>query len=379
MATTRAITIATTRESTAENSEQLVCTRRSWANKVRETANDIAKCAEGSSPGLGRRDSGWRLRPGGFLWALAVFPGLALSGCAATPFYPGYYADLMDPAPTIAATWVPRTLVPGDVANVSAPSIGVAINRSDRCDAQRTLPICERRNWADSAPSGIASGRSGVPAKAAIPLRARNSLHRPKRALRKARRLLCRFLDAGITRGAPLAPARWSRELPPRWETKSRSQRIVVAVDRWAGPKETPPPRCRHRAGEFRSPRWPAKPPQFDTACFRQAEFAASLSTPCARRITTAFRRSHPSHTLWRPTHPACAEFQPVDQVDHCVVARRRVSGDSPIVASLQMVPGCSCACAALANRVRQPGAFCGGCSRPPHSDSLPWLRSSPT
>jgi hypothetical protein len=54
MATARAITIATMRESTAENFEQLVCTRRSWANKVRETANDIAKCAEGSSPELGR-------------------------------------------------------------------------------------------------------------------------------------------------------------------------------------------------------------------------------------------------------------------------------------------------------------------------------------
>jgi hypothetical protein len=30
--------------------------------------------------------------------------------------------------------------------------------------------------------------------------------------------------------------------------------------------------------------------------------------------------------------------------------------------------------CSLLANRVRQPHTFCGGCSRPPHSASLPWL-----
>ena len=38
-----------------------------------------------------------------------------------------------------------------------------------------------RLKWADSSPSGTASGRTGVHAKAVIPLRARNRLHRPKR------------------------------------------------------------------------------------------------------------------------------------------------------------------------------------------------------
>ena len=37
-----------------------------------------------------------------------------------------------------------------------------------------------RLNWAGSALTGVASGRTGVRAKAAIPLRARNRLYRPK-------------------------------------------------------------------------------------------------------------------------------------------------------------------------------------------------------
>jgi hypothetical protein len=37
-----------------------------------------------------------------------------------------------------------------------------------------------RLNWVDSAPTGTASGTTGVRAIAALPLRARNSLHRPK-------------------------------------------------------------------------------------------------------------------------------------------------------------------------------------------------------
>jgi hypothetical protein len=36
-----------------------------------------------------------------------------------------------------------------------------------------------RLNWADSAPTCTPSGTTGARAKAAIPLRARNSLHRP--------------------------------------------------------------------------------------------------------------------------------------------------------------------------------------------------------
>jgi hypothetical protein len=35
-------------EINVRNYGPLVCTRRSWANKVKETANDIAKCAEDS-------------------------------------------------------------------------------------------------------------------------------------------------------------------------------------------------------------------------------------------------------------------------------------------------------------------------------------------
>ena len=36
-----------------------------------------------------------------------------------------------------------------------------------------------RLKWADSAPTRVASGRTGMRAKAAIPLRERTSLHRP--------------------------------------------------------------------------------------------------------------------------------------------------------------------------------------------------------
>ncbi len=45
MATTTTITIATGVMANARNYGQLVCTRRRWASKVRETADDIAKCA----------------------------------------------------------------------------------------------------------------------------------------------------------------------------------------------------------------------------------------------------------------------------------------------------------------------------------------------
>ena len=41
-----------------------------------------------------------------------------------------------------------------------------------------------RRIWAESAPCGVASGRTAVGAKAAVPLGARNSPHRPQRNLR---------------------------------------------------------------------------------------------------------------------------------------------------------------------------------------------------
>ena len=43
-----------------------------------------------------------------------------------------------------------------------------------------------RLKWAESAPPRGVSGRTGVRAKTAFPLRARNSLHRPKRPFRCA-------------------------------------------------------------------------------------------------------------------------------------------------------------------------------------------------
>src|SRR5271166_5696151 len=38
-----------------------------------------------------------------------------------------------------------------------------------------------RLNWAESGPTEVASGRTGVRAKAGVPLRARNRLQHPKR------------------------------------------------------------------------------------------------------------------------------------------------------------------------------------------------------
>jgi hypothetical protein len=50
-----------------------------------------------------------------------------------------------------------------------------------------------RLNWADSAPTGVASERTGVRAKAAIPLRARNLLHPPKNAFIRGQKRLGDF------------------------------------------------------------------------------------------------------------------------------------------------------------------------------------------
>jgi hypothetical protein len=43
-----------------------------------------------------------------------------------------------------------------------------------------------RRNWADSGPTRVASGRAGVRAKAVVPLRARNGLYGPEPKFRRA-------------------------------------------------------------------------------------------------------------------------------------------------------------------------------------------------
>jgi hypothetical protein len=52
------------------------------------------------------------------------------------------------------------------------------LNVADRREADIADWDDGRRIWADSAPTGVASGRTGVRAKAAVPLRARNGLHR---------------------------------------------------------------------------------------------------------------------------------------------------------------------------------------------------------
>jgi len=40
-----------------------------------------------------------------------------------------------------------------------------------------------RLDWAENAPTGVASGRTGVTEKAVVPLRARNTLHRPSETI----------------------------------------------------------------------------------------------------------------------------------------------------------------------------------------------------
>ena len=55
-----------------------------------------------------------------------------------------------------------------------------------------------RLNWADSARTGIAPGRTGVRAFAAIRLRARSTLHRPKRPYAKRFISACASAISGI-------------------------------------------------------------------------------------------------------------------------------------------------------------------------------------
>src|SRR5580700_4845932 len=50
-------------------------------------------------------------------------------------------------------------------------------NRRKPAVADRDLG---RLNWAETGPTRLASGRTGVGAKAALPLRARSRLHRPE-------------------------------------------------------------------------------------------------------------------------------------------------------------------------------------------------------
>ena len=75
--------------------------------------------------------------------------------------------------------------VGGDV-----PSEMTAILReaAGRCRRKADISVGwrERRDWAESGPTGVTSGTTGVRAGATIPLQARNTLHRPERTLVKA-------------------------------------------------------------------------------------------------------------------------------------------------------------------------------------------------
>ena len=74
---------------------------------------------------------------------------------------------------------------PGPLAMGDRTSLGARVASAatkDRPQWPDLLARQRRRIWADSAPTGVTSGRTGVRAKAAIPLRPRNKHHRPKHA-----------------------------------------------------------------------------------------------------------------------------------------------------------------------------------------------------
>jgi hypothetical protein len=82
----------------------------------------------------------------------------------------------------VAASHRHRALVP--VAPTTAfspfsPLQEAELERVLRIEGGRSRAICDRLKRAASVPREVALGRRGVRAKAAIQLRARNSLHRP--------------------------------------------------------------------------------------------------------------------------------------------------------------------------------------------------------
>jgi hypothetical protein len=115
---------------------------------------------------------------------------------------------------------------------------------------------CDRRcrRWADTAPTGVASGRTGVSAIAVIPLRAQTSPHHRK--LRRAFRSVARdtvllsaasgHLMTGISLEQPDTPKEgpdgrsWGRQIDPRSENRpeDRSREATRRAERLT---HTPP------------------------------------------------------------------------------------------------------------------------------------------
>ena len=81
--------------------------------------------------------------------------------------------------------------------------LNVRYLREAACRSRRLADVADRgrghRNWADSARTVVASGRTGVRAEAAFPLRARNWLYRPKRPYAKRSTRACASAISGIS------------------------------------------------------------------------------------------------------------------------------------------------------------------------------------
>ena len=82
-----------------------------------------------------------------------------------------------------------------------------------------------RLNWAGTALNGIASGRTGVRAKAVIPLRARNRLYRPKR------KCVRRCVEPACPRGeiTPVVFSSWPPPMPSDFRRAICSKRRSVS------------------------------------------------------------------------------------------------------------------------------------------------------
>jgi hypothetical protein len=141
------------------------------------------------------------------------------------------------------------------VTFVRPPATARSLREGDVSN-RRKAPVADRRlgrlNWAESPPIEVASGKTGVRAIAVIPLRARNSLHRPEQKFRSSNFLANKL--GGLVRG-------WNKTTrlcatdARTWSRKANVQRVtqhaIVALHAFTEPRavDMPAPQQKREGG----------------------------------------------------------------------------------------------------------------------------------